>query len=119
MISVYDVKDFMTGARTQRCVNHLVICRFARQLRNEQRNWSAVQDAAKPFLVLFKGVPATETYEQPQDRRLALTKHILHYNLWLYLVADPSGQMVAETVINNIADAIDAAMQSPLFPGAR
>ena len=69
-----------------------------------------------PFLFFFKGVPTTETYEHPQDRRLALTKYILHYNLWLYLVADPSGQTVAETVINNIADAIDAATQSAPFP---
>jgi hypothetical protein len=82
------------------------------------RLWPTVQEAERPFLTLFKGGPATEEYEQPQDRRLALTKYILHYNLWLYLTADPTGTIVAETAINNIADAIDVALKLPL-PGER
>jgi len=78
--------------------------------------WTAVQDGAKPFLLLFKGGPATEIFEQPQDRRIGLTKYIIHYNLWLYMVADPTGQTVAETTINNISDAIDNALQAMVMP---
>jgi hypothetical protein len=74
--------------------------------------WTTVDEMQKPFLCLFKGGPATEHFEQPQDRRIALTKYILHFNLWLYVTADPSGQVNAETTVNNIADAIDAAMQT-------
>lgn len=82
--------------------------------------WTAVQEANKPYLLLFKGGPATETYEQPQNTRIALTKYIVHYNLWLYLTADPTGTTVAETLINNIADAIDAALQAaPQTPPGR
>lgn len=74
--------------------------------------WTAVNDAEKPFLTLFKGGPSTEAFDQPQERRVGLTKYILHFNLWLYVVADPSGQTNAETIVNNISDAIDAAMQT-------
>src|SRR5258708_5279669 len=65
--------------------------------------WTAVPEAAKPWLMLFKGGPSTEHFDQPQDRRIALTKYVIHYNLWLYVTADPSGQVVGETVVNNIS----------------
>ena len=42
---------------------------------------------------------------------MALTKYRINFNLWLYLTSDPTGNVVAETAINNIADAIDSAMQ--------
>lgn len=74
--------------------------------------WTAVNDAEKPYLVLFKGGPSTEHFDQPQSHRIGLTKYIINYNLWLYVAVDPSGQINGETVVNNIADAIDAAMQS-------
>jgi hypothetical protein len=82
------------------------------------RIWTSVNDAEKPFLLLFKGGPATEHFDQPQAGRIALTKYIIHYNLWLYLTADPSGQNNAETVVNNISDALDAAMQVNASPPA-
>jgi hypothetical protein len=78
--------------------------------------WTAVPETAKPYLLLFKGGPATESYEQPQDKRIALTKYVINYNLWLYLTADPSQQTVAETLINNIADGIDSALQASVQP---
>lgn len=75
--------------------------------------WTEVADADMPFLVLFKGGPATEEYVQPQSVHIALTKYTLHYNLWLYLKSDPTGTVVAETTINNIADQIDIALKAP------
>jgi hypothetical protein len=85
------------------------------------RFWTDVGEAQRPFLMLFKGGPATEHFDQPQDRRIGLTKYVIHFNLWLYMSADPSGQIVAETVINNISDAIDSAMQTGFVgrPGER
>jgi len=77
--------------------------------------WTAVNDAEKPFLTLFKGGPATEHFDQPQDRRIALTKYIINYNLWLYVTADPSSTINGETVVNNISDALDAALHSNAF----
>jgi hypothetical protein len=77
--------------------------------------WTAVNDAEKPFLTLFKGGPATEHFDQPQDRRIALTKYIINYNLWLYVATDPSGTINGETVVNNISDALDATFQSNAF----
>jgi hypothetical protein len=73
--------------------------------------WTAVPEADKPWLGLFKGGPETEGYSQPQQQSIGLTKYRINYNLWLYLTADPSGTTIAETTINNIADAIDAAFQ--------
>lgn len=73
--------------------------------------WTSVNEVQKPWLCLFKGGPA-EQFDQPQSGRIGLTKYSIHYNLWLYVTADPSRQIVAETPVNNIADAIDAAMQT-------
>jgi hypothetical protein len=73
--------------------------------------WTAVDSALKPFLTLFKGGPAAEEFIQPQQKSIGLTKYHITYNLWLYVQTDPSGQINGETVVNNIADAIDAAMQ--------
>jgi hypothetical protein len=88
---------------------------LCKTITRRPRIWTNVSDAEKPFLLLFKGGPATEHFEQPQDRRVALTRYVISYNLWLYVVADPTGQTNAETVVNNISDAIDAAMQSNAF----
>lgn len=76
--------------------------------------WSAVPEAERPFLLLFKGGPETEAFIQPQQGHIGLTKYRFNYNLWLYLTADPTGQTVAETTINNIADSIDNAMKTTL-----
>jgi len=77
--------------------------------------WTAVNEADRPYLQLFKGGPETEGYIQPQQGHIGLTKYRINYNLWLYLSVDPSGQINGETTVNNIADAIDAAMQSNAF----
>jgi len=77
--------------------------------------WSQVPDSQMPFLILFKGGPATEEFIQPQPQHIGLTRYQIHWNLWLYLKADPSHQTLAETTMNNIADAIDAAMQTGAF----
>jgi hypothetical protein len=74
--------------------------------------WTKVPEGNKPWLGLFKGGPETEGYIQPQQQHIGLTKYRINYNLWLYLTADPSGRVVAETTINNIADGIDAALQT-------
>jgi hypothetical protein len=74
------------------------------------RMWNDVGEGDKPQLLLFKGGPATEYFEQSQNQRIALTKYMVAYNLWLYVTADVTGKAVVETVINNIADGIDAAM---------
>lgn len=71
--------------------------------------WSAVTNAELPYLLLFKGGPDTEGYSQSQA--IGLTKYRLNFNLWLYLRSDATGEVLAETLINNVADAIDAAMQ--------
>jgi hypothetical protein len=76
------------------------------------RIWTSVNEADKPALILFKGGPDTEGYVQPQQQHIGLTKYRLNFNLWLYMTADPSSTTVAETAINNIADAIDAAFQT-------
>jgi hypothetical protein len=92
--------------------NNQQLSTLCKTITRAPRIWTTVNDVEKPFLTLFKGGPATEHFDQPQDRRIALTKYIIHYNLWLYVVADPSSQIVAETPVNNIADALDAAMQT-------
>lgn len=80
--------------------------------------WPDVPEANRPYLMLFKGGPAVESYQQPQNERLGLTKYVLSYNLWLYVTAaPPASNVTAETVINNIADAIDNAMQGPVVQG--
>src|SRR5256885_3076345 len=76
------------------------------------RLWTQVNDAEKPFLMLFKGGPATEHMDQAQAQRMALTKYTIYFNLWLYVATDPSGETTAETILNNVADAIDAVMHT-------
>jgi len=85
---------------------------LCKTITRSPRIWTAVNDVEKPFLVLFKGGPDSEHFDQPQERRAGLTKYLLHYNLWLYVVADPSNQINGETIANNISDAIDTAMQT-------
>jgi hypothetical protein len=82
------------------------------------RIWTEVNEAEKPFLVLFKGGPGTEDFVQPQQAHIGLTKYRINYNLWLYVTADPTHQTVAETLINQISDQIDAAMQQGAIPNA-
>ena len=53
-----------------------------------------------PWLQLFKGGTDAETLNQNQA--IGLTKYVITYNLWLYLRADPTGVINAETTINNI-----------------
>lgn len=72
--------------------------------------WTEATTAEMPWLQLFKGGPDTETFTQNQA--IGLTKYQINFHLWLYLTADPTGATVVETTINNIADAIDAAMQN-------
>jgi hypothetical protein len=80
--------------------------------------WPDVPDVARPWLMLFKGGPASEGYQQPQNERLGLTKYIISYNLWLYVTsAPPASNVPVETLLNNIADAIDNAMQGPVIQG--
>jgi hypothetical protein len=79
--------------------------------------WTDVADASKPFLTLFKGGPKTEGFEQAQERRMGLTRYTISYNLWLYVAVNPSGVILPETLVNNIADGIDAAMQTNLSTG--
>lgn len=81
----------------------------------QPRIWTDVNAPEKPFLTLFKGGPETEQFVQPQQAHIGLTKYRIHYNLWLYVVSDPSNQTLAETVVNNIADGIDAAMQAGAY----
>ncbi len=78
--------------------------------------WTAVNEADRPYLLLFKGGPETEGYIQPQQQHIGLTKYRINYNLWLYVTADPSGEVNGETIVNNIADAIDSALQSKVGP---
>lgn len=92
--------------------NSTQLANLCKTITRVPRLWTNVSDVEKPFLCLFKGGPSTEHFDQPQSGRLGLTKYIIHYNVWLYVVADPSSQIVAETPVNNIADALDAAMQS-------
>ena len=82
------------------------------------RMWTDVGDAEKPQVLLFKGGPATEEYEQPQNQRIGLTKNTVAYNLWLYVTSPypPVEDVVIETLLNNIADGFDQAMQSRINP---
>lgn len=75
--------------------------------------WTSVPEIAKPQLLLFKGGPATEEYSQPQNQTLGLTKYTIAYNLWLYITAPKLKEIIIETTINNIADAIDNVMHGP------
>ena len=92
--------------------NNPQLSQLCTTITRQVKIWTEVTEAQRPWLMLFKGGPSTEFYDQPQDRRIGLTKYIIRYNLWLYITADPSGQTLGETVVNNIADAIDAAMQT-------
>jgi len=92
--------------------NNQPLAALCKTITRSPRIWTAVSDVEKPFLTLFKGGPASEYFDQPQERRIGLTKYILHFNLWAYIAADPSGQVNAETIANNISDAIDLAMQT-------
>lgn len=92
--------------------NNQALSSLCKTITRTPKIWTAVNEADKPYLVLFKGGPETEAYIQPQSQHVGLTKYRINYNLWLYLTADPSGTTTAETIINNIADAIDAAFQT-------
>jgi hypothetical protein len=78
--------------------------------------WVDIDDNQKPCLLLFKGGPATETYVQSNS---GLTKYVILYNLWLYLTASSDLNVPAETVMNNIADQIDASFDTELPTVAR
>jgi len=71
--------------------------------------WTEVSAADQPCLILFKGGPAAEN---PTQNTRGLTRWELEYNLWLYVRRDAADGTIGETVANNIADAVDAALES-------
>lgn len=90
---------------------------LAKSFTRVPRMWTDVPDAEKPQILLFKGGPATEEYEQPQGQRIGLTKNTVAYNLWVYVTAPfPPTTAVLETLLNNMADGFDQAMQSRINP---
>ncbi len=95
--------------------NNTALAALCKTITRTPKIWTAVNEADRPYLQLFKGGPETEGYIQPQQGHIGLTKYRINYNLWLYLSVDPSGQINGETTVNNIADAIDVAMQSNAF----
>ena len=90
--------------------NSAALSTICKTITRSPKIWTEVSPAQMPWLQLFKGGPDTESFSQVQA--IGLTKYVIHYNLWFYMLADPTGMIIAETVINNASDAIDAAMQA-------
>lgn len=105
-------RESISAALFNLLANNTQLAGLCKTITRKPRIWTAVSDAEKPFLVLFKGGPGAEHFDQPEERHIGLTKYILNFNLWLYVAVDPSGQINGETVVNNIADGIDAAMHT-------
>jgi hypothetical protein len=82
------------------------------------RMWTEVSESEKPQVLLFKGGPATEEFEQPQDRRISLTRYTISYNLWLYVTANAYNNSTIETFLNNFGDGLDNAMTTLISPTA-
>ena len=81
------------------------------------RMWTEVGENEKPLVLLFKGGPKTEEYEQPEDRRLALTRYTIAYNLWLYVSVNATANVTPEPFLNNFADGLDQAMTTRISNG--
>lgn len=102
-------REAISAALLKLLQNNQTLASLCKTITRTPEIWTKVNEAQKPFITIFKGGPGTEQLSQTA---LGLEVYRIHYNVWIYVTTDPTGQTNGETVMNNILDAIDASVQS-------